>query len=105
MEIIEISQKYNISLEEAFEGGKGGVEYTLDRILMYLKENASDLVEILDDGVTDEYLQEFDNQHDIKLTEGFKQLHRTFSGQKQENLILGEQRFVGLKEVAQIQED
>lgn len=105
LEIIEISQKYNISLEEAFEGGKGGVEYTLDRILMYLKENASDLVEILDDGVTDEYLQEFDNQHDIKLTEGFKQLHRTFSGQKQENLILGEQRFVGLKEVAQIQED
>ena len=105
LEIIEISQKYNISLEEAFEGGKGGVEYTLDRILMYLKENASDLVEILDDGVTDEYLQEFDNQNNVKLTEDFKQLHRTFSGQKRENLILGEQRFVGLKEVAQIQED
>ena len=105
LETIEISQKYKISLEEAFEGGNGGVEYILDRILMYLKENAPNLVDILNKGVTDECLQEFENQNNVKLTEDFKQLHRTFSGQKQENLILGEQRFVGLKEVAQIQED
>ena len=75
------------------------VEYTLDRILMYLKENAPNLVDILNKGVTDECLQEFENQNNVKLTEDFKQLHRTFSGQKQENLILWEQRFVGLSEV------
>lgn len=104
---LNIAEKRNIPTQEVYEGGKGKVEYDLEIFVDLLKEKAPKMAERLGNPASEAEITTLEQRLGVELPEAFKQLHRTFSGQKDDKpfFAVGEgQGFVGINEVEQVQE-
>ncbi|MFK8297227.1 suppressor of fused domain protein [Capnocytophaga cynodegmi] len=103
---IEYAQEKGVSPVEVYNGGREGVQYPLGRFLHFLEKKAPNLRTLIASGVSDAELESFENQIGAKLPEAYKELYRTFNGQKQivPFFATGNQHFVSLSEVTEIQE-
>ena len=105
---LNIAEKKGIPTYDVYTGGKGEVEYDLEIFIDLLKEKAPKMAEKLGNPATEVEISALEQRLGFELPESFKQLHRTFSGQKEDVpfFAVGEgQSFVGINEVEQVQEE
>ena len=105
---LNIAEKKGIPTYDVYTGGKGEVEYDLEVFIDLLKEKAPKMAEKLGNPATEAEISALEQRLGFELPESFKQLHRTFSGQKEDVpfFAVGEgQSFVGINEVEQVQEE
>lgn len=103
---IEIAQSKGITIEQAMQGGKGGIEYTLEIWFKHLQEKAPELYNNLNfKGATDAQLSALEQKLGVELPEDYKQLYRTFNGQVLPTPFFGidNQRFISLEEIEEVQ--
>ena len=105
---LNIAEKKGLATYDVYTGGKGEVEYDLEIFVDLLKERAPKMAEKLGNPASEAEISALEQRLGFELPESFKQLHRTFSGQKQDVpfFAVGEgQSFVGVNEVEQVQEE
>ena len=105
---LNIAEKKGIPTYDVYTGGKGEVEYDLEVFVDLLKEKAPKMAEKLGNPASEAEISALEQRLGFELPESFKQLHRTFSGQKEDVpfFAVGEgQSFVGINEVEQVQEE
>jgi len=102
---VTIAQEKGITLLDAVEGGKGGVEYILEDFVKTIRKYAPQMEQRLGKPATEEKIEALERRLGFTLPEDFKQLHRTFDGQREKKPFFGsEQRFVGLDEIEECQQ-
>ena len=105
---LDIAEKKNLSTIEVFQGGRGEVEFDLETFVDLLNEKAPKMVDKLGSPASEADISALEQRLGVELPEAYKQLHRTFSGQKVDVpfFALGNgQKFVGINEVEQVQEE
>lgn len=106
LKCIEIAKEKGLTGVEVYSGGKGNIEYPLERFLNHLKTHAPRLVETLLPAVSDTEIASFEQKIGKKLPEDFVQLHKTFSGQKEGSAMFNPQfqRWVAFSEIEEVQQ-
>lgn len=81
-------------------------EFLLEIFIKEIQTKAAPLVGVLASGVSDAELDNFEQKIGIKLPEHFRTLHKTFSGQTDNNVHFfnNQQRFVALSEIEAMQQ-
>lgn len=81
-------------------------EFLLESFVKEIQTKATPLAGVLASGVSDAELDNFEQKIGVQLPEHFRTLHKTFSGQTDNNVLIfnNQQRFVALSEIEAMQQ-
>lgn len=107
LSFVALAEEKGLNPTEIAPKGMLKDEFLIEKFIKLVNEKAKPLANILEKGVTDAELNSFEQKIGVQLPEIFRLLHKSFSGQTDNNVLFfnNSQRFVALSEIESLQDE